>query len=198
MGDPDFTLLEWQVIISDLISEYGEYSTLRFDAGWNSVCPEIQEAVKMSQKFEEINQEVIKALKAKDSNRVLVLRTLVGNIKLIAISQNRKEVNDEDVLSALTKGVKQREDSISQFRSANRNDLVEVETYQLSVLKEFLPAQLSEDQIKEIVSEAVERISAGGEKTVKLRGPLMKDLTPKLKGKADMKFVNELLSGMLS
>ena len=197
LDDPHFTLQEWQIIIEDLISEHGIHAVLSFDAGYNNISAEIHKEEKMSEKFEAINQEVIKAMKAKDSNRVLVLRTLVGSIKSIAIAANRKEVNDEDVLSALTKGVKQREDSITQFTSAGRTDLVENETFQLSVLKEFLPAQMSEDEIKNAVLEAVERISAGGDKSKKLKGLLMKDLNPKLKGKADMKYVNQLIDSIL-
>lgn len=151
----------------------------------------------MSKKFEEINQAVIDTAKAKDSARLLVLRTLVSSIRGIALTSNRKEILDDDVVSALVKGVKQREDSIAQFTTAGRTDLVENETFQLNVLKEFLPAQMSEDEVKAVVLESVERISAGGEKSKKLMGLVMKDLNPKLKGKADMKYVNQILASIL-
>lgn len=151
----------------------------------------------MSTKFEQINQAVIDTAKAKDAPRLLVLRTLVSSIRAVALQSNRKEILDDDVVSALVKGVKQREDSIAQFTTAGRTDLVDNETFQLNVLKEFLPAQMSEDEVKAIVLEAVERISAGGEKNKKMTGLVMKDLTPKLKGKADMKYVNQILASIL-
>ncbi|MFA5403391.1 MAG: GatB/YqeY domain-containing protein [Ignavibacteria bacterium] len=151
----------------------------------------------MSQKFEEINQAVTSAAKAKDTSRLLVLRTLVSVIKGVALASCRKEVTDEDVLSALVKGVKQREDSITQFEKAGRTDLVENETYQMNVLKEFLPSQMSEDEVKNIVLESIERISAGGEKSKKLIGAVMKDIAPKLKGKADMKYVLQIIGSVL-
>lgn len=151
----------------------------------------------MSTKFEQINQAVIDTAKAKNAPRLLVLRTLVSSIRAVALQSNRKEITDDDVVSALVKGVKQREDSIAQFTTAGRTDLVENETFQLNVLKEFLPAQMSEDEVKAIVLEAVERISAGGEKNKKMTGLVMKDLTPKLKGKADMKYVNQILASIL-
>lgn len=197
LDDPHFTLQEWQIIIEDLIREHGIHAVLSFDAGYNNISAEIHEEEKMSQEFEKINQAVIGAMKAKDSARVLVLRTLVGNIKSIAIAAKRKEVCDDDVTSALVKGVKQREDSIAQFKIAGRTDLVENETYQMNVLKEFLPAQMSEDEVKTIVLEVVERLSAGGEKSKKLRGAIMKELNPQLKGKADMKYVNQVLESIL-
>lgn len=198
ISDPNFTLEEWKIVIEDLIFEHGPHAVLGFDAGYNNVGAFIELEKHMSQKFEEINKAVIEAAKAKDSERLLVLRTLVSNIRGVALQANRKEINDEDVTTALVKGVKQREDSISQFTSAGRTDLVEKETYQMNVLKEFLPAQMSQDEIKEVVLESVERVAAGGEKTKKLMGKVMQDLNPKLKGKADMKYVNQLLSTILT
>ena len=142
----------------------------------------------MSSLFERVNQAVVDAAKSKDSDRLLVLRTLVSDIRGVALKASRKDITDEDVMSALVKGVKQREDSISQFVSGNRADLV---------LKEFLPEQLGEDEVRKIVTETVERIANGAEKSKKLMGLVMKELNPQLKGKADMKFVNQILSTLL-
>ena len=128
---------------------------------------------------------------------MLVLRTLVSDIRGVALKASRKDITDEDVMSALVKGVKQREDSISQFVSGNRADLAERETFQVNVLKEFLPEQLGEDEVRKIVTETVERIANGSEKSKKLMGLVMKELNPQLKGKADMKFVNQILSTLL-
>lgn len=152
----------------------------------------------MSDVFDKINSEVILAAKNRDSERLLVLRTLVSDIKGVALKASRKDIVDDDVLTALTKAVKQREDSISQFKSANRIDLVESESFQLNVLKEFLPAQLSEKEVEAIVFETVSRISEGKERNKKLMGAIMKELNPRLKGKADMRVVNNILSALLA
>lgn len=152
----------------------------------------------MSDVFDKINSEVILAAKNRDSERLLVLRTLVSDIKGVALKASRKDIVDDDVLTALTKAVKQREDSISQFKSANRVDLVESESFQLNVLKEFLPAQLSEKEVEAIVFETVSRISEGKERNKKLMGAIMKELNPRLKGKADMRVVNNILSALLA
>lgn len=151
----------------------------------------------MSSLFERVNQAVVDAAKSKNSDRLLVLRTLVSDIRGVALKASRKDITDEDVMSALVKGVKQREDSISQFVSGNRGDLAERETFQVNVLKEFLPEQLGEDEVRKIVTETVERIANGAEKSKKLMGLVMKELNPQLKGKADMKLVNQILSTLL-
>jgi uncharacterized protein YqeY len=147
--------------------------------------------------FKKVNDEVIATAKAKNSARLLVLRTLVSDMQGVAIKACRKDVTDEDAMTALVKGVKQREDSISQFTAAGRQDLIDNETYQLSVLKEFLPEQFSEEKVREIVEETVARLAGEGERNKKLMGPVMKELNPLLKGKADMKLVNQILAALL-
>lgn len=156
--------------------------------------------------FNTIYEEMINAAKNKDTARVLILRTLISEIKGIC----RKDVNRDDVMNALIKGVKQREDSLSQYTAAGRTDLAEQEAYQISVLKEFLPQQMSEEAVRALVVATVDNLFAGMEKNKKLMGAVMKELGPQLKGavmeelgpqlkgKADMKFVNKLLSELLS
>lgn len=151
----------------------------------------------MTSLFEKVNAAVVDAAKSKDSARLLVLRTLVSESRGVALKACRKDVSDDDVMSALVKGVKQREDSIAQFSTAGRTDLVEAETFQMNILKGFLPAQLSEDEVRSIVTDVVDRVANGVEKSKKLMGPVMKELNPQLKGKADMKLVNQILSELL-
>jgi len=145
-----------------------------------------------------INEEVKSAMKAKDKDRLLALRSLVSEIQKVAKNALHESPTDEDVLTALTKGVKQREDSIEQFKKANRTDLIEIEILQLNVLKEFLPEQMDAEAVRAIVSETVERLANGAEKTKKLMGIVMKELNPILKGKADMKFVKQVLDELLN
>lgn len=152
----------------------------------------------MSATFEKINDAVKTAMKAKDKERLLALRSLVSEVQKVAKNALHDVVTEEDVLNALTKGVKQREDSIEQFKKANRTDLIEVEVFQLNVLKEFLPEQMSTEDVRAIVSETVERLANGAEKTKKLMGAVMKELNPILKGKADMKFVKQVIDELLN
>lgn len=151
----------------------------------------------MKSLFEAIYDSMVQAIKDKDADRVLILRTLISDIKSVALKACRKEVTYDDVMSALIKGVKQREDSLSQYTAANRTDLAERESYQISVLKEFLPKQMAEDEVRALVVATVDKLSAGVEKSKKLMGAAMRELGPQLKGKADMKFVSTLLSELL-
>jgi len=144
-----------------------------------------------------INEEVKSAMKAKDKDRLLALRSLVSEIQKVAKNALHEYPTDEDVLTALTKGVKQREDSIEQFNKANRTDLIEIEILQLNILKEFLPEQMDAEAVKEIVLETVTRIADGAPLSKKLMRDAMKELNPRLKGKADMKIVTSLLNEIL-
>lgn len=147
-----------------------------------------------------IQKAIVDAMKSKDQDRLLVLRTLQSDIKNVAIKSARKDPTDSDAMDALVKAAKQREDAIQQFTAANRSDLVAVESYQLSVVKEFLPQQMSESDVRSIVTDAIERVSAanGGDRSKKLMGPLMKELNASLKGKADMKLVNSIVATILT
>ena len=145
--------------------------------------------------FEKIQKDMWTAAKAKLSDEVVALRSLVNDIKNVAKRENR-EVTNDDVTTALVKAVKQREDSISQF--TGRDDLIAAETFQLNVYKRYLPEQMSTEDVRVLVSETVERLANGAEKTKKLIGVVMKELNPILKGKADMKFVNQVLGELLN
>jgi len=145
--------------------------------------------------FEKIQEDVKIAMKEKQSEKLLALRTLVSDIKNVGIRNGRKEPNDDDSIQALTKAIKQREDSAEQFKTGGRNELAETELLQVSFFKVYMPEQMSEDEVRQIVSETVQSLGATSKKEI---GRVMKELGPKVKGKADMKLVNQILSGMLT
>ena len=122
------------------------------------------------------------------------LRMLLSEIKKFEIDE-KVEANDITISTLINKNVKQRRDSIDQFKKGERDDLVATEQKQLDVILKYLPEQLSEDEIHAIVKDGINEVSAAGMQDM---GKLMGHLKPKFEGKADMsivsKFVKELLS----
>ena len=133
------------------------------------------------------------AMKAKDSVALDAVRAIKSAVKLAEIEAG-KELSDEDVHSVIQKAIKQRRDSIAQFTTGNRPDLVAVEEAQVAVLSKFLPAQLDEAAIAKLVDEAVAATGAAGPKDM---GKVMAALMPKVKGKADGGIVNRLVKAKL-
>ena len=122
------------------------------------------------------------------------LRMLISEIKKFEIHE-KVDANDITISTLINKNVKQRRDSIDQFKKGARDDLVSTEQKQLDVILKYLPEQLSEDEIHAIVKDGINEVSAAGMQDM---GKLMGHLKPKFEGKADMsivsKFVKELLS----
>lgn len=133
------------------------------------------------------------AMRAKDSVTLDAVRAIKSVVKLAEIEAG-KELTDEDVHSVIQKAIKQRRDSIAQFTTGGRSDLVAVEEAQVAVLSKFLPAQLSEDEIAKLVDEAV---TSTGASSAKEMGKVMAALMPKVKGKADGGVVNRLVKTRL-
>jgi len=134
------------------------------------------------------------ALKAGDSLRLSVLRMALSPIKMLAIEKNLKEVSDGEVVSILQRQIKQRRESISQFNKGNRPDLAEKETKELAILEAYMPKQLTDDELMEIVKLA---ISESGAVSRADMGKVMKLVMEKAKGKADGKIVNQFVMQFL-
>lgn len=140
--------------------------------------------------IKEINQENMKtAMKGGDKDTVQFSRNLHAAIRKIEVDE-RIDVNDERAVKIIGSMLKQREDSISQFKAGGREDLVAAEENEAKYLRQFMPAQMSEDEIKVLVAAAVEESQA---KDAKDLGKVMKILQPKVAGKADGKLVNQLV-----
>lgn len=140
--------------------------------------------------IKETNQENMKnAMKSGDKDTVQFSRNLHAAIRKIEVDE-RIDVNDERAVKIIGSMLKQREESISQFRSGGREDLVAAEEAEAKYLRQFMPAQMSVDEIKVLVAAAVEESQA---KDAKDLGKVMKILQPKVAGKADGKLVNQLV-----
>jgi uncharacterized protein YqeY len=134
------------------------------------------------------------AMKARDKQRLGTIRLIQAEFKRIEVDE-RIEVDDARALAVLDKMVKQRRDSAQQFTDAGRTELADVENAEIAVLQEFLPAQLTEDEIIAMIDEAIATSGATG---MQAMGPVMGQLKPKLAGKADMGKVSGLVKSRLS
>ncbi|MGY3965961.1 GatB/YqeY domain-containing protein [Aeromonas veronii] len=122
------------------------------------------------------------AMLAKDKARLGAIRLLMAEIKQREVD-TRIELNDEDILAVVTKMVKQRRDSISQFEAAGRQDLADKESAEIVVLQEFLPQQLTADEIAALIEQA---ITESGADVMADMGKVMAVLKPKIQGRADV------------
>ena len=133
--------------------------------------------------YDSIKSEIVKAMKEHNKERLNVLRMVKASVDLEHIDK-KVEINDELVLSGVLKQVKMREDSIEQYSKTSRSDLVEKETLELNILKEFLPKPLTDSEVDELISEAIDEIKPEGMKDM---GKVMGYLSPKVKGRTDQK-----------
>jgi hypothetical protein len=141
-----------------------------------------------------LNTEMVVAAKAKDKIRLSAIRMLKTAFHNKEIELMRT-LNETEVLQILSAIVKQRKDSIEQFAKGGRTDLVEKEEAELKVVQEFLPAQMSEEEVETVIKKA---ITEAGAVSVKDMGKVMKVLIPQLTGKADGKMVGEKVKALLS
>ncbi len=144
-----------------------------------------------------IDEDLVVAMKARDSFTLTVLRGLKAEMKNLQIAGGTRgeELSDEKVIGALSSAAKRRRDSIEQFTAGGRKDLADKETAELEIIKRYLPEQMSEAKVREIVSATISELEIGSMKEV---GKLMQSLMPKLKGKADGKVINNIAREILS
>lgn len=141
---------------------------------------------------QKLQEELKQSMLAKNELRTSVLRLLLSSLNYYEIQKGGAgySATTEDVLSVIQKEAKQRRDSIEEFNKAGRQELVDKEQAELDILQKFLPEQMPEDEVRAIVEQA---ISETGATTMQDMGKVMGSLTPKLKGKADMGFVSNLI-----
>jgi uncharacterized protein YqeY len=135
------------------------------------------------------------AMKAKDALKSSTLSFLRAQIMNVRIEKRKDKLEDGDTIAILKKLMKQRQDSIEGFKAGNRQDLVDKETKELEILKTYLPEEMSQEEVKRIVEEAV---SATGATSMKDMGRVMKEVLEKTGGRADGKLVSEMVKAKLS
>ena len=146
---------------------------------------------------QQLQEDLKKSMLARDAEKTSVLRMLLSAINYYEIQKGGAgyEATAEDVLSMLQKEVKMRRDSVEQFMTAGREDLVAKETKEMAILETYLPEQMSEEDIRMLVKEAIIQTSA---KTPQDMGKVMGFLMPKTKGKADGGLVSKIVKEQLT
>jgi len=133
-------------------------------------------------------------MKAKDKVKLSTIRMIMSLIKNAEIDK-RGELTDEEITGLLQKYAKQRKESIEMYEKGGRQDLVEKEKAELAIVESYLPEQLDENEIKNIVKSTIEEVGAS---SVKDMGKVMKAVMPKLRGRADGSVVNRIVKELLS
>lgn len=144
---------------------------------------------------QQISKDYITAMKAKDKDKSATLNFLRAKIKDVKIEKRVDQVEDTDVIVVIKKQVKQLQDSITQFKEAGRDDLVEKEQIQLDIIKVYLPEDLPAEKVQEFVKEA---IAETGASSMKDMGSVMKAVMVKTAGNADNAMVSQLVKKELS
>lgn len=141
-----------------------------------------------------INNDMKNYMKEKDSFSLGVVRMVKGAIQLESINK-KKELTDEEIISVISKQIKMRKDSIVEFEKGNRQDLVEQNKKEIEILNKYMPEQLSMEEINKIIDGAFLLIKPISSKE---QGLIMKEITPKLKGRADMSLVSGIIKDRLN
>lgn len=141
-----------------------------------------------------ITENVITAMRAKEKERLATLRQITAAIKQYEVD-NREDLDDEGIITILTKMCKQRRDSLSQFQAAGRDDLAAIEIAELAIIEEFMPTAMTEQEIADAIQAA---IAESGAASARDMGAVMNVLRPQLQGRADMGAVSGLVKAALS
>jgi uncharacterized protein len=146
---------------------------------------------------QQLKEELKQSMLAKDALKTSTLRLLLSSINYAEIQKGGAgyEATDEDVLAVIQREAKQRRDSIESYEANDRQELADKEKLELEILTEYLPKQLSDDEIKTFVTEAISQTGATGMQDI---GKIMGALMPKVKGKADGNLVNKIVREQLS
>lgn len=142
----------------------------------------------------ELDKDIIEAMKAKDNVRLTTLRGVKGVMKLQSID-NKKEINDELLIEVVSKEIKTRNESIKEFEKGGRQDLIDKTKIEIEILNKYLPEQLTEEEINEIIDRVFTELQPTG---IKDMGKVMGMVTPLVKGRADMGVVSGLIGSKLN
>lgn len=139
--------------------------------------------------LEKMKKDLVTAMKEKDKERLTVLRMVKGAMQLECINA-KKEESEELLIDVVSKQIKMRKESIADFEKGGRTDLIENTQKEIDILKDYLPKQLSSEEIDAIITQVFDKVKPTSAKEM---GLVMKEATPLLKGKADMKEVSNMI-----
>ncbi|MFD0870569.1 glutamyl-tRNA(Gln) amidotransferase subunit E [Chlamydia abortus] len=141
-----------------------------------------------------LNEDMKQAMKSQDKFRLSVIRMIRSAIKNIEIDQ-RRSLDDNEVLDIISREIKQRKDSLQEFEKAGREDLAQAAKAEIAVIAEYLPQQLTEEEVRVLVQQTIQETGASSKAEM---GKVMGALMPKVKGRADGKLVNQLVQQLLN
>ena len=144
---------------------------------------------------ERINEDLKAYMKSKDTFKLGVVRMVKGAVQLEKINLKKEELSDEEIIKLISKQIKMRKDSIAEFTKAGRDDLVQQNEKEIDVLKEYMPEEMSEEEVINIINEA---ISTTGASNIKEMGKVMREVTPKVSGRFDMGRVSSIIKDKLN
>ncbi|TVZ88298.1 hypothetical protein FB379_10264 [Aeribacillus composti] len=145
--------------------------------------------------LERLNQDMKQAMKNKEKDRLSVIRMVKASLQNEAIKLGKSELTEEEELTVLSRELKQRKDSLQEFENAGRSDLVEKVKAEIAVITEYMPEQLSEEELIQIIKTTISEVNATSKSDM---GKVMGAVMPKVKGKADGSLVNKLVQDLLS
>ena len=145
--------------------------------------------------LERINKDIVEAMKSKDALKLATLRMLKGAIDLERINKKLDKVLDEDIVAIIGKQIKTRKESILEFEKGNRQDLIEKTNEEINILNVYMPEMMTEEEITSVVMDAINEVNAT---SVKDMGSVMRIVSPKVKGKADMSLVSQVIKSKLN
>jgi uncharacterized protein len=145
--------------------------------------------------LERLNNDMKTAMKNKEKDRLSVIRMVKAALQNESIKLGTNELSEDAELTVLTRELKQRKDSLREFSNAGREDLVNKIQTEIEILEVYLPKQLSEEELVEIVKETVQEVNASSKADM---GKVMAAIMPKVKGKADGSLINKLVQQQLS
>lgn len=144
--------------------------------------------------YERIKKDIVAAMKEKDMLKLQTLRGIKGDTDKEHIDK-KVEITDDLVLTMISRGIKSRKESITEFEKGNRQDLIDKTEEEIKLLQTYLPEQMTEEDLNKTIDEVFEKVKPQSEKDM---GQIMKELTPLVKGKADMKEVSTKIKEKLS
>ena len=143
---------------------------------------------------EQLLQDLKEAMKQKDKERLAVIRMLKGAMQLEEIKLQR-ELNDDEIITTIAKQIKTRKESIQEFKKGGRDDLIDTTNREIAILSPYLPEQLSEEEVMNIIDQTIAEVQPASMKDM---GKLMGVITPKVKGKADLGLVSRIIREKLN
>ncbi len=143
---------------------------------------------------ERILNDLKDAMKNKDKEKLSVIRMVKGAIQLEEINK-KKELTDDDIVGIIAKQIKTRKESIAEFEKGGRDDLIEATKAEIKILDEYMPEQMSEEEVLNVIEEAFKEVNPT---SIKDMGKLMGIISPKVRGKADLGSVNKIIREKLN